>query len=113
MQFDDNKPIYIQIADALCDKVLAREYQPEERIPSVREYGAGIGVNPNTVARSYDLLTERGVIYNKRGIGFFICKNAHSAILEAERRRFLAEEWPQTLKRIQLLGLDVKELIDK
>ena len=111
MQFDENKPIYIQIADAICDKVLAREFQPEERIPSVREYGVGIGVNPNTVARSYDLLTERGVIYNKRGIGFFICENAHSAILEAERKRFLSEEWPQTLKRIQLLGLDPEELI--
>ena len=52
MEFDNNKPIYIQIADSMCEAVLAGKYAAGERIPSVREWSASIGVNPNTVARS-------------------------------------------------------------
>ena len=69
MEFNSNKAIYLQIADTVCDKILAGELKPEDRIPSVREYGATIGVNPNTVMRTYEKLTAEGVIYNKRGIG--------------------------------------------
>ena len=67
MEFDSNKPIYIQIADNLCERILSGEFKPGGRIPSVREWGAEIGVNPNTVARSYEILTDRKVIYNQRG----------------------------------------------
>ena len=63
MEFDSNRPIYLQIADVLCDRVLSGEIKSGDRIPSVREYGASIGVNPNTVARSYERLTSLGVIY--------------------------------------------------
>ena len=52
MEFDNNKPIYVQIADNICERVLSGEFKPGDRIPSVREWGARIGVNPNTVARS-------------------------------------------------------------
>ena len=78
---------------------------------SLREWGATIGVNPNTVARSYDMLTETGVIYQKRGIGFFVCEDAREKILASERRRFIEEELPATIKRAQLLGIDLKEYI--
>ena len=59
MEFDSNKPIYIQIADNICEKILSGEMTPGSRIPSVREWGAKIGVNPNTVARSYEILTNK------------------------------------------------------
>lgn len=111
MEFSDNKPIYIQISDGLSEQVLAGKILPGERIPSVREWGATIGVNPNTVARSYDLLTETGVIYQKRGIGFFVCEDAKEKILASERRRFIEEELPAIIKRASLLGLDLKQLI--
>ena len=81
MEFNDNKPIYIQISDGFCEQVLAGKILPGERIPSVREWGATIGVNPNTVARSYELLTERGAIYNRRGIGYFVTPDASEKIL--------------------------------
>ena len=62
MEFDSNKPIYLQIGDSVCNKILRRELLPEDRILSVREMGAQIGVNPNTVARSYEKLMEAGII---------------------------------------------------
>jgi len=111
MEFDNNKPIYIQIADTICDKILSGELAAEERIMSVREYGAAIGVNPNTVSRSYERLTESGVIYNKRGIGFFVSENAKELVLNEARERFLKEELPQIRKRAELLGLDLKEIL--
>lgn len=111
MEFDSNKPIYVQIADNICDRIIKGEFKPEERIPSVREWGAGIGVNPNTVARSYEILTDKGVISNRRGIGFFVESDAASIILENERKSFLESELPAFLQRAKLLGIDIKELI--
>lgn len=111
MEFDNNKPIYVQIADGMCESILAGHFQSGARIPSVREWSATIGVNPNTVARSYDLLTDKGIIYNKRGIGFFLADDACEIIRTEERRKFIDEELPTFLKRAQLLNINIKELI--
>ncbi|MBS7274097.1 MAG: GntR family transcriptional regulator [Bacteroidales bacterium] len=111
MEFDSNKPIYIQIADNICEKILSGEMTPGSRIPSVREWGAKIGVNPNTVARSYEILTNKSVIYNQRGIGFFVSDNAISAIQESELDKFIKEEIPAFVNRAKLLGIDLKEYI--
>lgn len=112
MEFDVNKPIYIQIADNLCERILSGEFKPGSRIPSVREWGAAIGVNPNTVARAYEILTDRKVIFNQRGIGFFVDGNAIEVIQETERRRFIDEELPLLRSRAALLGINLKEFID-
>lgn len=112
MEFDVNKPIYIQIADNLCERILSGEFKPGSRIPSVREWGATIGVNPNTVARSYEILTDRQVIFNQRGIGFFVANDAIDVIRARERRKFIEEELPLFRSRATLLGIDLKEFIN-
>lgn len=111
MEFNSNKAIYLQICDAICEKVLSGELNPEDRVPSVREYGASIGVNPNTVMRTYEKLTNEGVIYNKRGIGYFISSDAKETVLKNVRQEFLDNEWPVVMKKMELLGLDPKELL--
>lgn len=111
MEFDSNKPIYIQIADNICEKVLAGDFKPGDRIPSVREWGATIGVNPNTVARSYEIITDRGVIYNQRGIGFFVAQDAADKIRATEREKFISEEIPAFLGRAALLNVDIKDYL--
>ena len=113
MNFDSNKPIYLQIADVICEKILSGEYLPDSRIPSVRVYGADIGVNPNTVMRTYEKLTADGIIYNKRGIGYFISEDATSLILGEERRVFLDEEIPRIASRAKLLGVSPEEIYEK
>ena len=110
MEFSNNKSIYLQICDAICEQILTGALQPDERIPSVREYGAEIGVNPNTIMRSYEKLTADGVIYNKRGIGYFISPDAMETVLAAQRKEFLEQELPQILRRMKLLGIDISEL---
>lgn len=111
MEFDINRPIYLQITDAVCNSILEGELKGEDRIPSVREYGAKIGVNPNTVARSYEALTSQGVIYNKRGIGFFVCENARENILKAAREKFLKEDLPNFLELARRLDIGKEELV--
>lgn len=105
MDFRSDKPIYLQIAEVFCEKVLSGEFKPEDRIPSVREYGADIGVNPNTVMRVYEKLTAEGIIYNKRGIGYFVSPDACEKVLDAERADFLGNEVPAIKRRLALLGL--------
>ena len=106
MNFNADKPIYLQIADRLCDRILSGELKGDDRIPSVREFGAEIGVNPNTVIRSYDKLLGEEIFYNKRGIGYFVAPDAREKVLSAQRESFLRDDVPAILERMQLLGLD-------
>lgn len=106
MDFHSDKPIYLQIADTLCEQILSGNMKAEDRIPSVREYGAEIGVNPNTVMRTYEKLTDDGIIYNKRGIGYFVSADAREKILEVQKADFLSKEVPAIRRKMELLGLD-------
>lgn len=110
MEFSEHKPIFVQICDSITERILNGKLSPGERISSVREYGAEIGVNPNTVMRSYERLTTEGVIYNKRGIGFFIAEDAIEKILAKERKEFLEKELPEVCKRAKLLKIDPEEI---
>lgn len=111
MEFNENKSIYLQICDAICEKILSGELSPDSRIPSVREYGAEIGVNPNTVMRSYERLTNTGIIYNRRGIGYFISHGARDIVLESLREEFMENELPAIKRKMQLLGIRLEDVL--
>ena len=113
MEFSENRPIYLQISDVICEKILSGELRAEDRLMSVREYGALIGVNPNTMMRTYEKLTNDGIIYNKRGIGYFVCPGARETVLANERTSFMENELPAILKRIQLLEIDPAIFLNK
>lgn len=112
MEFNSNKPIYIQISDSICEQILNGELPEGGRIKSVRELGADIGVNPNTVMRCFEKLSGDGIIVNKRGIGYFISDNAKKIVLQQQRKEFLENELPAIKKRMKLLGIDLAELND-
>lgn len=106
MNFNADKPIYLQIVDSISDRILSGQLKGEDRIPSVRDYGADLGVNPNTMMRAYEKLTADGVLYNKRGIGYFVAEDARELILEAQRKEFIEKDVPAIRERLALLGLD-------
>lgn len=110
MDFNQNKPIYLQIADSICEKILSGEYLPDERILSVRELGISLGVNPNTIARVYEHLQGMEIIYNKRGIGYFVAPDAPEKVLQSLREEFLRNELPVVVKKMKLLGIPLEEL---
>ncbi len=104
MNFDENKPIYLQIYDSICDQIIDGTLVPDGRILSVREYGANLGVNPNTVMRTYEKLTSDGIIYNKRGLGYFISAEAKDKIIEMRRKEFIQETLPKIRRQMRQLG---------
>ena len=110
MEFNSNKSIYLQICDTICEQILTGELEADARIPSVREYGSNIGVNPNTVMRSYEKLTNEGIIYNRRGIGYFIALGAAKTVQDALRKDFMENELPLILRKMELLGIKVEDL---
>lgn len=113
MDFNQNKPIYLQIVDNISERILAGELLPEDRIQSVRDLGSDLGVNPNTVMRSYEKLTADGIIYNKRGIGYYVSTDAREIVLQKMREEFLNAELPQFIKRAKMLGIDLSQLLTK
>ena len=108
MQFSDDKPIWRQIYELIAMRILSDEWPEGSRIVSVRELAQEVGVNPNTVMRSYERLDGDGINFNRRGIGFFVAEGAKEHIREIERRKFLDEELPKLSERLNLLGLSIE-----
>ena len=102
---ENNKAIYLQIADRICDDVMTGTIEEGARILSVREYAASLQVNANTVMRSYDHLTQEGVLFNKRGIGFFIAENARAIITGMRHESFFNGEIQEFFRHLSLLGV--------
>ena len=113
MNFDNHKPIYLQISDTICEKILNDEYREEERIPSIRELGILFGVNPNTVMRSYEYLKSIDIIYDKRGVGFFISPDAKKTVKNIYKDDFMNIELPTIAKKMKLLDIKISDLIAK
>ena len=110
MNFKENKPIYQQIADHICDEIIAGKLAPDARIPSVREYAAELEVNANTVMRTFDTLQSLEIIYNKRGIGYFVDSDARAKILQSRRNSFMEEESQQFFRQAHSLDISVSEI---
>lgn len=107
---ENNKAIYLQIADKVCDDVMLGNIAPGARISSVREQAATLQVNANTVMRSYEYLEREGIIFNRRGIGFFIADNAPEIIGGMRRESFFNDEIGQFFHRLMTLGVSAEEL---
>lgn len=110
MNFTTEKAIYVQIADRLCDEILTGKFGDDERIPSVREYAVLLEVNTNTTVKSYDLLEQQGVIYKKRGLGYFVTAGAKEKILDERRREFMETRLPEMFRQMRLLGIGMEEV---
>ena len=111
MNFKVSKAIYLQIADRIGEEILLGQYQEEERIPSVREYAAIVEVNANTAMRSFDYLQSQNIIYNKRGIGYFVSAGAKDLILSLRRETFLKDELEHVFRQLYTLGVSDEELL--
>jgi GntR family transcriptional regulator len=110
MEFRRNQAIYLQIADHITERILSGTWAEGERIPSIREMSEDIAVNPNTVMRSYAYLQDLGIIYNQRGIGYFVAEGAHQKTLELKKKNFIRRELPRILRTMDLLHLTCEDL---
>ena len=110
MEFKSHQPIYLQIYYHICEMILNGKYKSGDKIMSVREMAIEVGVNPNTVMRSYEQLQNRNIIINKRGIGFNVSENAKEIILAEQKKHFIEEELPDIVKKLKMYGISIEEV---
>lgn len=113
MDFKDNKPIYLQIAALIAERIASKQWVEGERIPSVRDLGSELGVNPNTCMRAYELLTREGVVANSRGIGYSVCDGGRTRVLEMSRTEFLEQTLPEIFSQMRALGITIEQLTER
>jgi GntR family transcriptional regulator len=110
MEFKNTKGIFLQIADSISEKVMEGKYSPGEKIPSVRDLATEMGVNPNTVMRTYSELQTRGIIDNKRGVGYYVSNDAISIIRQWKKREFFENDLPLILRQTKILDITYDDL---
>lgn len=110
-QWNDSQPIYWQLKERTIAMILEGTLAEGEPLPSVRTVASEFQLNPITVSKSYQSLVDDGLVEKRRGLGMFVCEGAREQLIASERAKFINEEWPAMLNRIEQLGLDVEELI--
>ena len=108
-----DKPVYVRLREVIADAILAGKYGDGDSLPSVRALAAEEQANPLTVAKAYQGFQDEGLIVVKRGVGMFVAPGARARLRDSERTRFVSEEWPQIRARMQRLGLDPTEQLDR
>ena len=101
MQFKENKAIYLQIADLICEDIAAGKFKEDDKIPSVREYATTLEVNANTCARAFDWLQGMDIIYTKRGL---------ETVLSTKRTAFFLSTLPEMASQMKILGISIDEV---
>ncbi len=112
IQWNDGAPIYRQLKERVIAMMLDGVLKPGDALPSVRQVAAEYQLNPITVSRAYQELADEALVEKRRGLGMYVTEEASRKLLGNERDRFLKEEWPLVLERIQRLGLSTSELLD-
>lgn len=110
MEFREKQSIYMQIADYFASHILEGTWQADEKVPSVRQLAIDLEVNPNTVLRAYAYLQDTEIIYNKRGMGFYVGERAQEILKSQLKERFFTDELPEIFKTMYLLDVSCKEI---
>ena len=111
--FTSDKPIYLQMADRMKEEILSGTYSDDMRIPSVREYSILLQVNTNTAVKCYEQLSRDGIIYQRRGMGYFVTAGARDRIMQQRKEEFFQTTCPQLKKDLELLGITIEEFVEK
>ncbi len=111
IEWSDGAPIYRQLKERVIAMMLDGVLKPGDALPSVRQVAAEYQLNPITVSRAYQELADEALVEKRRGLGMFVTEEASKKLLTSERERFLHDEWPQVIERIERLGLSTRDLL--
>ncbi len=106
-----SRPVYLKLRDMIAASIIERRYREGEMLPSVRSFAADQGANPLTVAKAYQQFQADGLVAVQRGVGMYVVRGAAAKLRDSERKRFLAEEWPEIAERMERLGIDAGALL--
>jgi GntR family transcriptional regulator len=110
MDFKPNYPIYLQVADFICEQVLTGVWGDGDKLPAVKDLAVMTSVNPNTVIKALTHLVDHEILTTQRGIGYFLTEAARARTLDLKRSQFIEQELPQVFASMKLLGLSIEEL---
>jgi GntR family transcriptional regulator len=110
MDFRPNYPIYLQVADFVCEKVLTRQWRNGDRLPAVKDLSLQTAVNPNTVIKALGYLQDNGILHSQRGLGYFLTDSAEASTRALKRQQFIDIELPRVFASMELLGLGLEDL---
>lgn len=113
MEWNDGQPIYRQLRDRVVAMIIEGTLAEGDPLPSVRNVAAEYRLNPLTVLKGYQELAAEDLVETRRGRGMFVRPGAREALMRDERRKFLAERWPEIRATIERLGLGRDELWEK
>jgi GntR family transcriptional regulator len=111
-EWNDSQPIYRQLRDRVVALILDGVLNEGDPLPSVRTVAAEYRLNPITVLKAYQQLVDEQLVEKRRGLGMYINTGARDLLLQAEREKFLAEQWPRVFATIRRLGLKADELLE-
>ena len=109
--FSQEKPIYLQIYDRICTEILSGRLQEHSRIPGVRDYGALLQVNANTAVKAYEQLSRDNIIFQKRGMGYFVAEGARQLITEQRRETLMHDTLTKLFHDMRLLDVSIDDIV--
>lgn len=108
----NEKTIFGKVAYQLCEEILKGNYKGEDRIPSVRELAVTYEINYNTVLRAMEVLQREEIVYQKRGIGYFVCADAKKKLLKGQKEDFKRQQLPELFRQARMLGISIEEIVE-
>jgi GntR family transcriptional regulator len=110
MEFKDNQAIYLQIANHFFENILQKKWNSGEKIPSIRDMAVQFEVNPNTTMRTFNYLQDKGIIFNKRGIGYYVADDGYEKAKALKKEQFVTEDLAGFFRNMQMLGISFEDL---
>lgn len=110
MEFNENRPIWLQIYEMICNRIASGNWPEEEHIPSIRELSVQLQVNPRTAIRAYERLLQEEILQSKRGFGYFVQRGARLRTLEMLRKEFFHVTLHTLFDRMDELGIGIESI---
>ena len=108
-----SQPVYLRLRDLIAAAIIEGRYREGEMLPSVRAFASEQGANPLTVAKAYQMFQAEGLVEVQRGVGMYVASGASERLRRTERARFIDEEWPEIAARMERLGIDPVQLLER
>ena len=109
---DENRPIFVQIAERIENDIIAGELSEESQVPSTNQFASFYQINPATAAKGVNLLVDQGILYKKRGLGMYVASGERAKLLEKRREQFFERYVVTMLQEAEKLGITTEQLTE-
>jgi len=112
-KFDNERPIYSQLLEIIQMQIVSGQYQPGDKLPSVRELAANANVNPNTMQKAFAALEQSGLICTQRTSGRTVTEDIE--VIKGVQKDLASSHITQFIQKMKELGFtndEIKNLVE-